>query len=189
MATFLDVGILEHFSVIFIFLLIFAITYAVLTFSNPFGKEAKGLYAIIALAISFLVVRYKPAILMINFMTPWFLVAFLFIFFMLVIIGMFGGGQLNLIKLVSDPQVYIWIIIISVIILVFGLSHTMGQTLLERGPGNETVSGQIEAGGSTQTSSFSQNVVNTLFHPKILGTLLIFMVGLFTIIFLTKMPK
>jgi hypothetical protein len=193
MATFLDVGILQNFSVVFVFLLAFSVIYALLMFAKPFGKEAKGIYAIIALAIGFLVVMSEAAVLMINFMAPWFLVAIFFVFFVLIILGMFGGGKLDLIKLVSDPQVYSWIIVISVIILIFGLANTMGQTLLDDGYGGDedggstTIKEATTAGdGSLDTNDFSTNMINTIFHPKVLGMLVIMLIGTIMVIFLTK---
>ena len=83
MATFLDIGILENFSIVFVFLLIFTIVYAILEYSSPFGKGKKGLHGIISLAVAFLIIISKPAVLLVTYLTPWFIVLFMFIFFML----------------------------------------------------------------------------------------------------------
>jgi len=195
MATFLDVGILEKFSIIFVFLLVFTIIYAVLEYSNPFGGGKKGLHAIIALAVAFLIVISKPAVIMVNFMTPWFLVLFLFIFFILFSVRMFGTSEADTIAIIKDARVYPYLIVFAIVIIIAGFSYTFGQTLLEERTGIEGVNaekgemvlpGDIE-GGSTKTISFSQNVLNTVVHPKVLGFIAIMLVGLFTLIFLTKL--
>jgi hypothetical protein len=195
MATFLEIGLLHNFSVVFIFLLVFAIVFAVLEYKSPFGKDKKGIHGIIALAISFLIVVYRPAILMINFMTPWFVVLFLFIFMMIFAIMMFGASESDAIALIKDNRVYPYLIVIAVIIVIAAFSSAYGQTLLEKGTntdetedddGNPAVlPGDIET-GSTKTTSFGTNVVNTIFHPKVLGLIAIFLIGLFTLTFLTK---
>lgn len=194
MATFLDIGILENFSIVFVFLLVFSIILALLEYSKPFGKEnTRGLHGIIALAISFLVIISKTAVLMINSLIPWFLVLFLFIFFGLFAIRMFGVSESDTIALIKSRRFYPWIMIAVIVILIASLSSSFGQTLLSKGTGldgedveaGEIIPDGIE-GGSTQTTSFGENVLNTVFHPKVLGLIMIMLIGLFTVLFLTK---
>lgn len=197
MATFLDIGLLENFSIVFVFLLIFAIIYAILEYSNPFGKEKKGLHAIISFAIAFIMILSKSALVLINFLTPWFVVMFLFVFFLLFAVRMFGTSEADTIAIIKDGRAYPYLIIFAVVILIAGLSHTFGQNLLEEGTGegSNLVQGeQTEppvlpgdiAPGSTKTTSFGDNVLNTLVHPKVLGMIAIMLVGTFTMIFLTR---
>ncbi|MAG39251.1 hypothetical protein CMO90_04155 [Candidatus Woesearchaeota archaeon] len=193
MATFLDISVLGNFSIIFVFLLIFTVIFAFLEFSNPFGKGRKGLHSLIALSIAFLIVISEAAVMMINFMTPWFLVLFLFIFFMLFSVRIFGVSEADTISLIKNPQVYPYLIVFGVIILIASFATTFGQILLEQGTGTEQVDkptiilpGDV-IGGSTQTTSFGENVLNTIVHPKVLGMIAILLVGMFTITFLTKL--
>lgn len=194
MATFLDISILEDFSIVFIFLLVFVIVYAFLEYSNIFGQGRKGINGIIALAIGILIVISRPAVLLINSITPWFMILFIFIFFIIFAIRMFGVSESDTISMVKEPRVYMWLVVIFVIILIAGLSSTFGQLLLEKGTGIEgeeledgtILPGNIE-GGSTKTTSFGGNVLNTLVHPKVLGLIAILLIGLFAIIFLTKL--
>jgi len=194
MATFLDVGIVENFNIVFVFILIFTIVYAILEYSKPFGASNKGLHGLIALSISFLLVISKAAVLMINFMTSWFVVLFLFIVFSLFAIRIFGVSESDTIALIKNTQLYPYIIVVIVIILIAGFASVFGQGLLEKGtsvtPQNVTNGDLIPTnidGGSTRTVSFGENVLNTLVHPKVLGFIAVMVLGTLTLAFLTKL--
>ena len=201
MATFLDIGLLENFGVIFVILLVFLILFGLLEYINAFGKEKKGLHAIIAFIVAILFLVSKVAANMVKIMVPWFMVFAIFIFFTLFMVRMFGVGEPELKKLIGDPNVYPWLIVFVVLILLFSLGNAFGQSLLERGEGSQTstnYSAQSPETGlepstpgtrSTTTTSFSTNLLNTLRHPKVLGLLFVSMVGLFALIFLTKASK
>ncbi len=211
MATFLDVGLLEHFSVIFVVLVVFVIVFGLLEYIKAFGSDKKGLHAIIAFVVALLFLVSKAASTMVTFMVPWFLVLILFVFFSMFVIRMFGLGEGDMKKLIADPNVHPWIIIFIVLILVFGLASVFGQSLLESGggeleevePGYDYNVSSAEFGSqppaqtrpaepetlSTTTSSFSTNLLNTLRHPKVLGVFFVFLVGLFAMLFLTKSVK
>ncbi|MFC2136032.1 hypothetical protein ACFLTH_15565 [Bacteroidota bacterium] len=197
MATFLDIGLISKISIIFVFLLVFAIIYAVLEYITPFGSDKKGIHAIIGLAIAFIIIISKPAVLMVNFMTPWFLVLFLFIFFIIFAVRMFGTTEATTASIITDRQVYPWLIIIVIVIFIAGLSKVFGQQLLEQGTqinpddyedGDVILPGDIE-GGSTKTASFGDNVLNTIIHPKVLGLIAIMLIAMFAVIFLTRVVR
>lgn len=193
MATFLDVGILENFSIVFVFLLIFTIVYGLLEVIGIFGKDKKGLSALVALSVGILIIISKAAVVMINFMTPWFIVLFLFIFFMIFAVRMFGVSETDTMNIIKDSRVYPYLVVFGFLILIAGFSSAFGQSLLETGTGVEgdgdtdvILPGDIE-GGSTKTTSFGSNVLNTLVHPKVLGFIALMLIALFTLIFLTKL--
>ncbi|MBU1201153.1 MAG: hypothetical protein KJ583_01685 [Nanoarchaeota archaeon] len=194
MATFLDIGIVENFSIVFVFILIFTIIYALLEYSKPFGSANKGLHGLIAIAISFLLVISKAAVLMINFMTSWFVVLFLFIVFSLFAIRIFGVSESDTVALIKNTQLYPYLIVLIVIIGIAGIASVYGQSLLEKGTGvtpknvtdGDLIPSNID-GGSTKTTSFGENVLNTLVHPKVLGFIAIMVLGTLTLAFLTKL--
>lgn len=193
MATFLDIGILQHFSSIFTFILVYIIIYGTLEVNSPFGKDKKGLHALIALAISFIIIVSKIAMFIIGYMTPWFVVLFLFIFFILFAVRMFGSSDKDITGILKNRSVYPIIIVFVVIIIISSLSAAFGQQLLEKNTDEELDdNGEavvIEDGKtpSTSTNSFSENLVNTLFHPKVLGMIVILLIGLFALLFLTRL--
>jgi len=200
MATFLDIGLIEHFGVIFVVLVVFLILYGLLEYVKAFGEGKRGLHAIISLMVALLFLVSKAASTMVSTMVPWFLVAVIFIFFTLLMVRMFGVGEGELKKLIGDPNVYPWIVAFAILILITGLSTVFGQGLLEKGKGGTSTTTNYTGGTggplpdgtgttSTATTSFSTNMLNTLRHPKVLGLIFIFLVGMFTLLFLTKTPS
>ncbi|MFH0870134.1 MAG: hypothetical protein V1866_03695 [archaeon] len=203
MATFLDIGILAHFGKIFVVLIVFLITFGLLETIKVFPGK-KGLNGLIALIIGLMFLVSNVATNMVKTMVPWFMVGILFIFFVLFMIRMWGLGDADIKKLVGDSQVYPWLVIIAVVILLGTLSTVFGQSLLEKGEGssnsmvvdangtyisvNSGLPGPGEP-GSTTTSNFSTNMLNTLRHPKVLGMILVLIIGAFLMIFLTKVSN
>ena len=201
MATFLDVGLLDNFGVIFVILIVFLILFGLLEYIKAFGPDKKGLHGIIALVVALLFLVSKIATNMVKMMVPWFMVIAIFLFFSMFLVRMFGAKEQHMLELVKDPNVYPWIIILVVLILILSLGNAFGQSLLEKGEGKEVpTDGSIDGQGyqlqpategttSTTTTSFSTNLLNTLRHPKVLGMLFIFLVGMIALILLTKTTK
>jgi magnesium-transporting ATPase (P-type) len=190
MATLLDISILENFSIIFTFLLVFVILYAMLEYFQWFGKDKRGLHSLISLAIAFMVIVSDSVRIVVESITPWFLVMILFIFFIVFVVRMFGVGDEQVSKALGS--IYIWIIVFAVLILFVGLSNAFGQILLEKRTGeqNETVQPPIEqppvVEGGVGSPSFGQNVLLTFTNPKVLGMLLILFISMFAIMFLSR---
>lgn len=191
MATFLDISILGNFIGIFTFLLVFVIVYGMLELFNIFGDGHKGLHAIIALAIAFIVIFSKGVVTVIQTFTPWFTILILVIFFILFAVRMFGATDKDIRnELTSGTVITTWIIIFTVVILLFSLGAGFGQESLIKGAGgkvtqtNTTINATGDP-GSTATGNFNQNLYNTLFHPKVLGLILIMLLAVIAMLFLT----
>jgi len=186
MATFLDIVLLEEFSIVFTFLLVFAIMYAVLEFAKILGDN-KGIHAVIALSVAVLMLISKSVLEVVNFTIPWFVILFIFSIFGIIAYKLFSGPDVDMSNMIKDNPVFRNIIIFAVIIIfIAGLGKVFGQNIgpyLGQQEQNTTVTenGEIP---STSTGSFSENLTATLFHPKILGMVLILLVGTFTIAFL-----
>ncbi|MFH1916086.1 MAG: hypothetical protein ABIJ21_02375 [Nanoarchaeota archaeon] len=185
-------GVLGQFSFVFIFLLVFAIVFGILSYVNPLKDEKKGLYAIIAFVLAILVSISSAAVTFIRTMTTWFFVLTLFVFLIIFVFGLFGLKEENWQKLAGKPDVYTWVIILAIVIVLFSLGASFGQKLLEKGSdtGDGTGDGtgdQTNPPSGIQEGSFADNVLKTFMSPKVLGLLVVFLIALFTIIFLTKM--
>ncbi len=216
MATFLDISIFQHFAGIFVFLIVFAIVYGFLLVTNMLkGKDgATGIYAIIALAFAFFALISRSTVLIITKMTPWFTVLIIFLFLVFFIIRMFVGDNDSFFEeLIKSPSVYWILAVLFIIILIVSLSSTFGQQLLEKQPGitptqNDTMmnNGQridnsanttiiltqnnvATPQGATASNDFGDNVLQTLIHPKVLGMIMLLLIGMFTIILLAKTPS
>jgi len=182
-------GLLGQFSFIFVFLLVFAIVFGILSYINPFKDEKKGLYGIISFIIAILVSITTPAVSVIKDLTVWFFVLGLLVFLFLFVIGIFGLKEKDYISIIKSPQVHPWILIFAIVIVLFAVSHAFGQKLLEAGsgtPGQGDGAVDVTTQPIGQGTSFADQLLATLFNPKVLGLILIFLIGVFTITFMTK---
>ena len=191
MATFLDVSVLSHFSSIFTFLLIFVIVFGMLEVFKVFGSERRSLNAMIALCVGFIVLFSTNVVTVIQTFTPWFTLLIIIIFLMMFAARMFGLSESDVRAGFYNQPFMTWIIILSVVILLFSLGAGLGQQSLEAGQGKNltgpvaTLNGTTASPGSTATTSFSQNLYNTLYNPKILGFILVMLIAVIAALLLT----
>lgn len=225
MATFLDVSVLQHFSTLFVFLLVFVVVYGFLLMSKIFAKGneeiagSRGLYAIIALTAAFFVSVSGGAAAVVSTMTPWFGVFIIFLFLIFFAFKMFGVDETQFQNVVKMKEVYWSILVVAILIVIASFSSSFGQNLLNDNseivtnpgapntvvmqenngvtPNQSTTSNRLTMTdiniqerqteqGSTATSDFGSNVLNTIIHPKVLGMLLLLFIAFFAIIFMTS---
>lgn len=190
MAVF-DLGLFDHFSVIFPFLLVWVITFVLLSSSKKFG-ENKNLNAIIGLAMAFIFVLSKDAVAVLNFASPWFVIFFIFLMFIILAFKVLGTSDEKIAGMTSTKegkQVITWLIIISLFIILIAFSNVIGQRLLNEqldSSGNP-VNSSDESG--VASSNHEESVVQTLFHPKVLAMVIMLIIAAFTIKQLTMMPE
>ncbi len=196
MATFLDISILGHFTTIFTFLLVFVIIFGMLEIFKIFGEGRKGLHAIISLCIGFIVIMSKGVTTVVQTFTPWFTILILVIFFILFAVRMFSMESKDIGSAFrNNTTILTVIIILTLVILLFSLGTGFGQQALEQtqpggGGGTGTSTQPAEnatgtAGSTGSSSSYSQNLYNTLFNPKVLGFILVMLIVVFAMLFLT----
>jgi len=185
MATFLETGLLNYFSIIFPALLVFVLVFALLQKIKILG-ESKSINALVAIALGFIVLLSESILSIINFAAPWFVVFFIFMVLLLVVFKLMGASDENIASVIRTDKVVQWVILaISLIIVVSALGHVYGQRLLPYTTEevNVTEDGEIV---STATTSFKTNVAAVFFHPKVLGLVFLFLVAMFTIALITK---
>jgi hypothetical protein len=178
MATPLDLGLLDRFQVIFPFLLVIVIIYALLQFSKFLGTN-KGVHALIAFVIGITVLFSSTVRDSINIMAPWFVLLFIFIVFMLMAFKIFGTTDADIMGVLKEHNSAVWwIIAVAIVITVGSLTYVVsssgGFNLYGTPAANATGTG--DAGGVGQSSFWA-----TLFHPKVLGLVFVLLVGMFTI--------
>jgi len=196
MATVLDLGLVSYFSVIFPVILVWAIVFAMLQKTAVIGKSM-GINAVIAVAIALMTLLSQSLLDMVNFIVPWFAVVIIFLVLLALIFMTMGAKEVDLASAVKDKAVYWTLIGIALIIIGAGVGKVLGQSFTEASfpsgtsstqIGNATVpSSMINDGGyiSTATPSFEQNIYGILFHPKVLGLIVLFAVVIFAVAFLT----
>ena len=180
MATPLDLGILQLFDFIFPVLLVWAFLFALLQKTEVVGKSI-GINAIIASAVSLTVLLSRTVIDLINFIIPWFAIAIIFFVLMILLFMIMGAKDIQAYKQTNIQ----WILVaVGILIVVAGFGKVLGQSLLEEGAqaGTGTV---VEGADGVATSGFQQNIYATLFHPKVLGLLVVFAIVVFTVALLS----
>jgi hypothetical protein len=179
MATMFDLSLFQSFSNLFAFLFVFVLVFGVLELRN-FLKNS-GLHALIALFISTLVATSSNVMPMIAWMTPWFVMLIVFFVFLILMLRFIGLEETQIVSgLGGKTGLTVSMLIIVSIIFIAALGHIYGQQTLELTTGPQNVTGATGAPG-TVGESFRENVAAVFFHPKILGLLLVLLIGAFTV--------
>lgn len=183
MASVLDLGLVEGFDILFVFLLIIVLVFALLTKFSILGKDKMGLNWLIAIAVGFLSLISPKVIALVKFIAPWFVLLFLFLVLLMLTFQILGAKDTDFQRVLNKDTAISWTIVgIGLVIIVAGFGVTFGQDLLEGrsivmdDDGNPTVS---------DASSFETNVLQTLFHPKILGVMALFGISIFAVALLS----
>ncbi len=179
MATPLDIGLLQKFNVIFPFLFILVIVYAILSRTEWF-KDKQAFAMIIAFILALMTLLSNIAIKTINLMAPWFVLLFLFSIMVLVAYMTFGIKEETILETLTKgvyaKEFSFWILALVLIIGLGSLSYVIS-----------TEGGWGDLGGETQPGE-AVGFFATLTHPKVLGMVLLLLVGMFTVGKLSQKP-
>ncbi|MCP3684852.1 MAG: hypothetical protein GY861_19485 [bacterium] len=181
MASVLDLSILEGFSQIFVWILVWVLIFAFLEVTQLLKNRA--LHAIAALSVAIIVAFSGTTTKLILYMSPWVLMI-VFIVFLLFMIGNFMGvpGATILSAIGGDKGAVFWVFIPLLLIFVMGLSSIYGQDLLDERAVDED-------GNPIEQTEHQESVIMTLTNPKVVGMVLLLLVGVVTITFLTGPVK
>lgn len=175
MATFLDIGLLKSFERLFSFLFIFVTSYAVLS-KIKFPTDNKGLQSLIAILLAVFTAMSDGASAFIAQVSPWFIVMFMIIIFLLIANMMFGISETDITGYwkAEDSTIPTWIIVISAIIILLVGSSVFGDTFLSF------------TNSTSDSGDIGQNIGAAIFHPRMLGFIAVMLVGVFAILLLSK---
>jgi hypothetical protein len=201
MATFLDIGLLQHVNIIFPFILVWVVTYSILQWREVFGKNQQNMHAMIAAVVGFMTLFSPPVTAIIQYMSPWFAMLLIFSMFVILFLKFFGVSDKAITAAFeTSPDARFltyWILVISLIVLAgaFGKVFFAGESVYVGG--NSLITPVITpanyTAGDVATASGEANFAATLFHPKVLGMLFIMIIAAFTIKLLSgdviEMPK
>ena len=170
-------GLLDKFSLIFPFLFVLVIVYAVLSYTKFMGDN-KGVHALIALVLALMVLLAPTIREIINVAAPWFVLLFIFFIFSMLGFMIFGFKEGDIMSVMSNKKfsyIAYWIMSLIVIIALGSLFHvTAGEGGLTQENVDEVHEGDV---GGVGTSSFWSIIT----HPKVLGLIAILLIGLFTV--------
>lgn len=185
MVTFLEIGLIRYFSVIFPALLVFVVVYALLQRTKILG-ENKTVHATAAIVLAFILMLSEDITTIINFIAPWFVLLFIFVVLLLVVYKLMGATDEDLTGFIRTDKLTQWtIFIIGIVIVISAMAHVYGERLLpitqEEVPEGVNVTA-VEAA----PPAFGVSVAKVFFHPKVIGLIFIFLVAVFTIGLLTR---
>jgi len=168
MATFLDVTGLQQFSSIFVFLFVWIVVYAILSNLQIFQGN-KAISAIVGLIVGLFTLFSPIAVGAIEYMAPWF--GFLLV---AAIMGMVGFKMLGIsgTEYLGGASAKFGMIMIVLIFVTIGLAGYTRDAVSIPGDNESTEDNPDYTGASA------------LWHPKVLGIVMIFLVAIFTIILL-----
>jgi hypothetical protein len=162
MATLLDTGLLEYYVPLFSFIFIFAILYALLQKTKLLGGKS-AVDFMVSLMITILVVLNSSALELANFMTTWSVVVVVILVFMVLMFFAWAkDGKTGLPASINIQAIIFWAF---VIILAIGLTKVFGPVLTPY----------------AENAPKSWVVLRTLFHPRVLGALLLLLIVNFVV--------
>jgi hypothetical protein len=183
----INLELLEHFAPILLMILVFAIVYGLFQWAKILGDN-KVLHGIIAFIISlFVSIFSESARTVVRILVPWLSVLAIALVFGIMLYKVFGATDDDVRSVIRNRTDIQWTLFIVILIIVlYALSQAFGQQQLDTNNPNATV--VIPNPGTTNTgsSSFNQNLGATIYHPKVVGTLFLLIIGAMTVAFLSK---
>ena len=163
MATLMDLGLLNYFTPILVFIFVFILIWAMLKKLNFFpGND--GAHFLIALTLSLLFIIVPELTDIVSLATPWFIILIIFLF-MIILIFLFMGASPDAVAGIFGGkgvpnQVVMWtIIILSLSIMGYAFMQVYGEQVHN-----------LTAGESTDASGdLTTNIAAIVFTPKVLG--------------------
>ncbi|PIZ51877.1 hypothetical protein COY27_02220 [Candidatus Woesearchaeota archaeon CG_4_10_14_0_2_um_filter_33_13] len=185
MATVLDVSLLKVFDPIFAVLFVFAVLFAILQKTKALTDNV-SINSLIAVVVSFMVLLSTSLVKMINFMIPWFVVVFIFLILLLLVFQIFGAKEADFAGAIKDKALMWTLIGVGLVIFAASFSTIVPEDVGPYlGSGDATTVTTTTDGGSVSGGLFSSNLMATLFHPKVIGLIIIFLVAVFAVGFLS----
>ncbi len=167
MATFLDVTGLEQFSSIFVFLFSILILYAVLSATKMLGGN-KLIAILISLVLSIFVLMSSSITSMVEELAPWITVGFLFIVLVGVVASLLVGDS----PLVAAATFELRGVLLAFLVIIIFIASMAQVRKHISVPGDDGTSDSIEEFTKPTT---------IIFHPKVMGAILVLAIAVFTI--------
>lgn len=179
MATILDATVVNSFSPLFIFLLIFIGGYAILTKIKAI-TENHFVNAIISFFVALLFTTSSTAIRTITVATPWLIMLMMVLLVTLVIFTFMGADQKDYFLNPKNTTTTVIIAVLIALIFVFSFGE------VRREQAAQTTGNTLQEVDQGAIISFPGKVGDVLRDPSVLGLMLVFLVGTFTIMLLSE---
>ncbi len=166
----LNIGLMEGVIVVFAMLLLFVLAFGFLNKTKPLGDGKEGLYSLIAIAITLILIVNRPILNMILFMTPWFAVVLFIAFFVLFLVAVLGGEEAANFSNMKGA-----IVTIALIIFLFAfIGYLNDPEVLEE-----------DEEESVRSSEFWESL-SVILHPQVLGLIVMLLIAGFAVLLITK---
>lgn len=162
MASMMDISIVGYFKPIFVWIFIWATTFAILKKTELMGKNI-GLNSLVAFIIATLFVLTEPMVQFIDVLTPWFVVLMVFAVLVVLTFLFLGVTEGEIGAAIKDPGVTWFIIILMVIVFLGVLTAVWGPMVQPT-----TASGEEGIMG---------DIVLIIFNPKVLGAFILLFIA------------
>lgn len=163
MMSFLGVGSITPLAKVFTFLFVFVVMFGIFEATKLFGEGKAGINALVALFVAILANLSTRLVAVVNYITPWFVLVFILLFF--IAMGAKFFGEEKGFGIVKEPVIMWVLIIISGIIVLIGFIKTRPEKVAE---------------------SVSKAAI---IDPVILAVIMVFLIAMFAIIFLAGAGK
>ncbi|MBS3158584.1 hypothetical protein J4206_04825 [Candidatus Woesearchaeota archaeon] len=184
MATAFDFILVDQISTILVLIFVFALVYGGFTYGKMFNP---AINAILAIVIALLMLVMPKLIEVIKIALPWFTSVIILTLLLLLVARMFGSEDSDIKRVFANEEIMYWFITAAILILLFAVGKVYfgsGKFLEEGGSAVDA----IKEGAAGSESAGEISFWNTLFHPNVLGFILIMMIAMFTIILLGGRP-
>ena len=175
MATPLDVGLFQKFDVIFPFIFVLVLVYAVLG-RTEWLKEKQTVAFLIAFVMAVMTLFSNIAVRTINMMAPWVVLLIVFMVFVILAYTALGVKESTIGEVITGKAyggIIAWWTL--ALLLVIGLGSLSTVVSEEVGFG-ALAEGEAAPGETGQIGFWA-----TIFHPKVLGMILLLLIGMFTV--------
>ena len=163
MASMMDISLVGNFKPIFIWIFIWATTFAVLKKTNLFGDNM-GMNTLVAFIMSTLFTLVDPMRQFIDVLTPWFVVLMVFAVFLILTFLFLGVKEETIGETISQPGTVWFIIIFMIIIFLAVLTSVWGPM----------VQPVTTTGGEEGIMS---DIILIIFNPKVLGAFILLFIA------------
>jgi len=170
MATVFDLGLLNQFSDIFAWILIFVVVYGILQVSDIF--KSRGINALIAISATILLGITSNTTAAVVGLLPWFVIVGFFLVFLLLLGNFIGISTADILGRFGDQGAIWWIFVPLIIGLVVAL--IAGGQLSRSDVDPET--GEIAPG---------KTLINVFLEPKVLAMVIILSISAITVAIMT----
>ena len=185
-----SIAFLDKFSILLVFLLTLLFVYAFLEKIELFGKDKKMVNALIAFVSAIIFISIPKIAALLKILLPVMGIFITIIILIFIAFNFFGVSDDDMKGFITERPELTWIIlIISVIIVAVILSRLFStNTVIDENLNivdiNDTNDPDYDMDAAREDAELKVNYKSGAFNPKILGMILIFIIGAFSVMLL-----